>query len=63
MADAEAYYDSWRRGKPFKFESTEGRGYVRPVPPLPVTLTSDERNEGVKVVMDKLGLTPRALAL
>lgn len=62
MADAEAYYDSWRRGKPFKFESTEGRGYVRPVPPLPVTLTSDERNEGVKVVMDRLGLTPRALS-
>ena len=62
LADAEAYYEAWRKKKPFKFESTEGRGYVRPVPPLPVTLTSDERNEGVKSVMDKLGLTPRALS-
>jgi hypothetical protein len=62
MADAEAYYDSWKKGKQFKFESTEGRGYIRPVPPLPVTLTSDERNEGVKIVMKKLGLTPRALS-
>lgn len=62
MADAEAYYDSWKKGKPFKFESTEGRGYVRPVPPLPVNLNSDERKDGIKVVMDKLGLTPRALS-
>jgi len=62
LADAEAYFDAWKKKKPFKFESTEGRGYVRPVPPLPVTLTSDERNEGVKSVMDKLGLTPRALS-
>jgi DNA polymerase III delta prime subunit len=62
MADAEAYYDSWKKGKPFKFESTEGRGYVRPVPPLPVNLSSDERKDGIKVVMDKLGLTPRALS-
>jgi DNA polymerase III delta prime subunit len=62
LADAEAYYEAWRKKKPFKFESTEGRGYVRPVPPLPVTLSSDERNEGVKGVMDKLGLTPRALS-
>jgi hypothetical protein len=62
MADAEAYYDSWKKGKPFKFESTEGRGYVRPVPPLPVNLNSDERKDGIKIVMDKLGLTPRALS-
>jgi len=62
LADAEAYYEAWRKKKPFKFESTEGRGYVRPVPPLPVTLSSDERSSGVKSVMDKLGLTPRALS-
>jgi len=62
MADAEAYYDTWKKGKPFKFESTEGRGYVRPVPPLPVNLSSDERKDGIKIVMDKLGLTPRALS-
>jgi len=62
MADAEAYYESWRKGKQFKFESTEGRGYVRPVPPIPVNLISDERNEGVKSVLDRLGLTPRALS-
>jgi len=62
LADAEAYFEAWTKRRPFKFESTEGRGYVRPVPPLPVTLNSDERSEGVKSVMDKLGLTPRALS-